>query len=164
MVFSLMKDLLFEPRMAFMIFIIFIILYLVFLDEEGAFKKKFLKFGPDPETKFLNMKIDTWKKVILVYVVGFLSALLQNYYGTVMYDFIHSKLWNPAYKERIPISKTWAQVIVSVEPLLYWLLNIIEFFVSLTMQLQFLIPQFLGQCITGIPYGLMKVNEKSYTK
>jgi len=162
MVFSILKNYLFEPRIAFVIFVVFIIIYLIFLDEEGAFKD-FCKFGPDPNTKFLGMKIDTWKKTILVYVVAFFSALLQNYYGTVMFDFIHSKLWNPAYKEKVPISKTWAQVIVTAEPLLYWFLSIVEFFITLTMKLQFIIPQFLGQACTGIPYGLMKINEKEFT-
>ena len=89
--FNFLKNYLFEPRIAFMIFICFIIGYLVFLDEEGAFKD-FTKFGPDPSIKFLGMKVDTWKKVILIYIVGFFSALLQGYYGTVMFDFIHSKL------------------------------------------------------------------------
>jgi hypothetical protein len=86
--FNFLKNYLFEPRIAFVIFICFIIGYLVFLDEEGAFKD-FVKFGPDPSIKFLGMKVDTWKKVILIYIVGFFSALLQRYYGTVMYDFIH---------------------------------------------------------------------------
>ena len=158
---KLFKNYLFEPRIAFVIFVAFIIGYLVFLDEEGAFKN-FTKFGPEPNTKFLGMKLDTWKKVILVYFVGFLSAILQSYYGTVMFDFIHSKLWNPAYKETIPISKTWASVIVTMEPLLYWFLSIVQFFITLTMQLQFIIPQFIGQLIIDIPYGLMKIGEKKF--
>lgn len=33
---------------------------------------------------------------------------------------------------------------------------------TLTMRLQFLIPQFLGTAIVSIPYGLMKVSEKKY--
>jgi hypothetical protein len=30
----------------------------------------------------------------------------------------------------------------------------------MTMQLQYLIPQFLGQALTSIPYGLLKVDQK----
>jgi hypothetical protein len=160
--FNFLKNYLFEPRIAFVIFICFIIGYLVFLDEEGAFKD-FTKFGPDPSIKFLGMKVDTWKKVILIYIVGFFSALLQGYYGTVMFDFIHSKLWNPAYKEKIEISKPWASLIVSIEPLLYWFLSIVQFFITLTMKLQFIIPQFIGQVIIDIPYGLMKISEKKFS-
>jgi hypothetical protein len=158
---SFFKNYLFEPRIAFLIFVVFIIAYLIFLDEEGAFKN-FTKFGPDPTTKFLGMKIDTWKKVILVYIVGFVSALLQGYYSTVMFDFIHSKLWNPAYKETIGISKIWATTIVTMEPLLYWFLSIVQFFITLTMKLQFIIPQFLGQLVIDVPYALMKIGEKKF--
>ena len=158
---DILKKYLFEPRLAFIIFICFIIGYLIFLDEEGAFKD-FTKFGPDPSIKFLGMKIDTWKKVILVYTVSFFSALLQSYYSTVMFDFIHSKLWNPAYKEKIQISKTWAALIVTIEPLFYWFLTIVQFFITLTMKLQFILPQFLGQFIIQLPYGLMKITEKTF--
>jgi len=77
--FNFLKNYLFEPRIAFIIFIVFIIGYLVFLDEEGAFKD-FAKFGPDPSTKFLGMKVDTWKKVILIYIVGFFLP----YYRDIM--------------------------------------------------------------------------------
>ena len=58
------------------------------------------------------------------------------------------------------MSKTWAQIITSAEPLLSWVLGVLQFFVSMTMQLQYLIPQFLGQALTSIPYGLLKVDEK----
>ena len=71
----------FEPKMAFVIFLVFIISYLVLLDEEGAFKKKFLNFGPSEDSVFLGMKLDTWQKVILVYLIGFVSSLLTSYYG-----------------------------------------------------------------------------------
>lgn len=49
--FNFLKNYLFEPRIAFMIFICFIIGYLVFLDEEGAFKD-FTKFGPILQSNF----------------------------------------------------------------------------------------------------------------
>jgi len=152
--------LLFKPKISFLIFLFFLIGYLILLDEEGAFKNNFLKFGPDPNTKFLGMAMNTWEKVILVYFISFFSSLLQTYSSTAMFNFIYLKLWNPAYKKKINLTKTWAQLIASVEPLLTWVLAIIQFFCSMTMQLQYLIPQFLGQALTSIPYGLLKVDEK----
>jgi phage-related protein len=98
-----------------------------------------------------------------VYAVGFISSLLQGYYSTVMYDFIHSKLWNPAYRERIPVSKRWAQIIVTVEPLLDWMLDVVQFFVTMTMRFQFILPQLLGQVLVDLPYGLMKIDENRFT-
>jgi len=136
--------------------------YMFFLDEEDAFQN-FFTFGPDPSIRFLGMSINTWSKVILVYAVGFISSLLQGYYQTVMYDFIHSKLWNPAYKERIPMSKRWAKTIVTVEPLLDWMLDIVQFFVTMTMRFQFILPQLLGQIVVDTPYALMKIEEKKFS-
>jgi len=159
---SILKRMLFEPRMAFCVFVFFMVGYVLFLDEEGAFNA-FFGFGPDPSIQFLGMRLDTWHKVCLVYAVGFISSLLQGYYQTVMYDFIHSKLWNPAYKERIPMSKRWAKTIVTVEPLLDWMLGIVQFFVTMTMRFQFILPQLLGQIVVEIPYALMKIEEKKFS-
>jgi len=160
--FSFLKRTFFEPRIAFGLFIFFMVGYMFFLDEENAFQN-FFAFGPDPSIRFLGMSINTWNKVILVYAVGFISSLLQGYYQTVMYDFIHSKLWNPAYKERIPMSKRWAKTIVTVEPLLDWMLDIVQFFVTMTMRFQFILPQLLGQIVVEIPYALMKIEEKKFS-
>ena len=154
----------FNPKTAFLIFLIFIIVYLILLDVEGAFQKKFLNFGPSEDTEFLNMKIDTWEKVILIYLIGFFSSLLTSYYETVSFDFIHSYIWNPAYKEKINISKSWTTAIVAIEPILYWILNILNFFITLTMELQYIIPKFLGDIVINIPYGIYKVNQKEYIK
>ena len=82
--FNFLKKTFFEPRVAFAIFIVFIIIYLVFLDAEGAFTNNFLKFGPDDNTKFLHMKVNTWTKVILIYIVSFFGSILTRYYNTVM--------------------------------------------------------------------------------
>jgi hypothetical protein len=79
-----------------------------------------------------------------------------------MYDFIHSKLWNPGYRERIPVSKRWAQTIVTVEPLLDWMLDIVQFFVTMTMRFQFILPQLLGQLAIDLPYGWMKIEENRF--
>jgi len=155
-------DFFFNAKTAFIIFVIFIIIYLIVLDEEGAFQKKFLRFGPSEETEFLSMKLDTWNKVIIVYLIGFFSSLLTTYYNTVSYDFIHSFIWNPAYKEKIKISKWWTMLIVSVEPLLFWILQTLNFFVNLTMELQYILPKFLGNVLIDIPYGIYKVNQKKY--
>ncbi len=108
------------------------------------------------------MTLDSWDKVILVYVIGFFSSLLTTYYSTVSYDFIHSFIWNPAYTKTIPVSKWWTSLIVTLEPILYWTLGILNFFINLTMELQYIIPKFIGNMIVNVPYGLYKVNQKKY--
>ena len=151
---------LFLPKVSFFIFIMSLIVYLILLDDEGAFKNNFLKFGPDANTKFLGMMLNTWEKVILVYFISFFSSILQTYASTAMFNFIYLKMWNPAYKTKINMTKTWAQIITTIEPLLIWILRIIQFFCSMTMQLQFLIPEPLGHDCTSVHYALLKVDEK----
>jgi hypothetical protein len=155
----------FNPAAALIIFTFFMIGYMVFLDEEGAFTGNFLHFGPstDPktQTKFLNMKLDTWKKVILMYVVGFCSSILTAYYYAVMDNFIHMYAWNPAVKV-IPASKFWSYLTVIISPFLDQALTIVQFFVTLTMQLQFLIPQFIGQFIVYTPYDIYRLTKKKF--
>ena len=159
---DVIKKVFFEPRMAFSIFVIFIVIYLVVLEEEGAFSKKFLNFGPSENTEFLTMKLNTWTKVIIVYLIGFFSSLLTTYYQNVSYDFIHSYIWNPAYTKKIEVSKTWTSIIIAIEPLLYWILQILNFFVNLTFELQFILPKFIGNVLIDIPYGLFKVSQNKF--
>jgi len=157
----------FEPRIALLIFVFFLIAALIFLDEEGAFVGKFLQFGPstDPKTQttFLHMKLDTWHKVIMVYIIAFLSAFLQNYYGTVMYDFIHNYAWNPVIK-KIDYSKKWTYLITTIEPILYFILGIVSFFIFFTQQLQFIFIQFFANSLINIPYTWYRLSQKTFTK
>ena len=155
---------LFNPKVALTIFVIFLVVYLVVLEEEGAFTKKFLHFGPSDEYTFLTMKLNNWTKVSIVYLIAFFSSILSNYYGTVMFDFIHSTIWNPAYTEKIQLTKSWTTVIMILEPLLYFILTVLNFFVTLTMQLQFILPRFIGQAIVDIPYALYKISQNTFIK
>lgn len=160
-----LKETFFHPKASFIIFSSFITIYMAFLFYEHAFDgNHFLRFGPSDDLAFIGMKINTWNKVYAMYAIGFLSTLLIAYHHTVMYDFIHSKVWNPAYKEKIELSKSFTIMLMSFEPIFYFLLRIMQFYVTMTMQLQFLIPELIAQCLIDIPYGIMKASEKKYTK
>jgi hypothetical protein len=156
----------FEPRMALFIFILFLIMAMVFLDKEGSFENFFV-FGPskDPEKQatFMHMKIDTWHKVILLYVICFMLSIMRTYYQTVMRDFIHSYAWNRAIK-KIDYSKKWTYIICSLEPIIFFILSIIEFFVLFTRQFQFLFIQFFGDFIIDIPYTFYRLSFKKFTQ
>lgn len=161
--FKKIVDFIFNPYTCFVLFTLFLIGYIIFLDEEGAFKKKFLQWGPNDDAIFLGMKMDTWPKVIGLYVTSFLSALFISYYNTVSFDFIHSKLWNPAYTEPIGMSKMFATFIVTLEPIMFFTITTLNFFVNTTFQLQFILFQFLGRGIIDIAYGIYKVNQNIFT-
>ncbi len=79
-----------------------------------------------------------------------------------MSDFIHSKVWNPAYKEKMPISKSSTLLLLAAEPFINFVLRILQFYITMTMQLQFILPELIATAMVAIPYSFMKANEKKY--
>lgn len=158
-----MFKLFFEPRFALIIFIIILIGYLVFLDKENAFQNKFLKFGPSPDTKFLNIKLDNWGKVISVYFIALISSLSTAYYTSVTSSYISGVLLNPAYKDKIAHSKFWSKLLVSIDPLMSWFMQLFQLFATLTLELQYMLPQLLGHLIILVPTNLIALEEKRFS-
>lgn len=153
----------FDPSIAFIVFLIIAVGYLIFLDKEGVFQKKFLHFGPSPDTTFLHFTIDSWGKVIAVYIIGFISALSVSYYSNVTGSYITGVLLNPAYKDIIKRSEFWSKILVSVDPIITWIMSSFQIFITLTMQLQFMIPQFLGHILVAIPANLKTLSMKRFS-
>ena len=160
-------DFFYNPITAFFIFTVFVIGYLIFLDEEGAFKQKFLHFGPstDPKTQttFINMKLNTWKKVIIVYVISFFSAVINSYYGNIVSQFIHQHLWNPAVK-KIDGSKIATLTIITLEQIIWTAVSVISFFTNMTMQLQFILPSMVGYMIVNLPFDIYQASKKTFSR
>lgn len=157
-------DILFNINTAFFVLVFGLVAYLILLDNEGAFTKKFLHFGPADDAEFINMKVDTWPKVLTVYAIGFFTALMIQYYKSVSSNFIHQYLWNPAYTDTIQMTKSWAITIVTVEQIIFSILKALQFFVIMTTRLQFILPSILGKLIIGIPYGIYMVNQNKFIK
>jgi hypothetical protein len=153
----------FDPSIALIFFLLIAIGYLIFLDKEGVFQKKFLSFGPSSDTKFLHFTIDTWGKVIAVYFIGFISSLSTSYYTNVTGAYVNGVLLNPAYKDIIRRSEFWSKIIVVVDPIISWIMTSLQFFITLTMQLQFMIPQFIGHIIIAIPSNLRNISIKRFS-
>ena len=154
---------LFEPRVALIIFLALTVAYLVFLDREQAFQKKFLHFGPSPDSRFLNIKLDSWGKVIAVYIIGFISALGTSYYTNITSSYVSGVLLNPAYKEKIQHTRLWGSILVAIDPIMSWVMKTFQFFITLTMELQYIIPQFLGDIMIAIPNNLINVSRKKFS-
>jgi hypothetical protein len=152
-----------RPQFALFIFIIALIIYLVVLDKEGAFQKKFLHFGPSPDTRFFNIQLKTWPQVISVYVIAFLSALSLSYYQNIASYYVNKVLLNPAYKDPIKHSKYWSYVLGIADPLVNAIMAAINFFVTLTMEFQFIAFQLLGTIVVSIPSNLSEISKKKFT-
>jgi hypothetical protein len=142
-----------NPKVAFITFAIWIIVFLLILKDEGIFSKRFLHFGPstDPETQteFLGSPIDTWPKVITLYLLGFFSVLFSTYYRDIFETWIINSVRDHKEKQ-IKMSKITAYLLTIIDPVLDNINSILEFFVLLTLQLQFFIPQVLGELFITI--------------
>lgn len=151
-----------SPQIALLVFVAALFVYLIFLDKEGAFQKKFLQFGPAPDAKFLNMTLNTWGKVISVYVIAFFSAASLSYYQNVASSFVTGVLLNPAYKGKVYQSEFWSKVLVVVDPMITAVMGIINILVALTLQLQFIIWQILGNLVITIPNNLYIISKRNF--
>ena len=165
------KKFLLTPGVCWCIFTLFIIIYLIVLYKEGAFESKkdqdgnkksgFLHFGPD-DINFFNMKLDTWPKVISVYAIGFFSVFISEYYRLIIKDKLDTKIWNPAFKTKIGVSKFWTYLVSITEPALWWSFRITTFALFMLRKLQFLIPILLGEMAFQVPYIVYKLRQKKF--
>ena len=142
-----------NPTVAFTSFTAWVVLFVIILGFMGAFSEKFLYFGPsnDPETQteFLGSKIDSWKKVIIIYLLGFFSAAFSTYYYNIFGAWLTNSVKD--HKEtKLKISRSTAQLLTTLDPIISSINRILELFVTLTLQLQFIIPQILGEIFVTI--------------
>ena len=162
-----LADFLSNPKTILGISLLFFTVYITFIWEEGGFSQQFLHFGPgtsdENTTQFLGIVLDTWPKVGLMYLAGFISSLMSTYYMYAMQNNLHSYIWNRAITD-VPFSKRWTYIVIVSEPFFYQILGIISFFTSLTLQVQFIIPQFIGSLIIEIPFSLQRLREKKFTQ
>jgi len=158
-------DYLGNPKMILGISSFFFTGYISFIYIAGGFSQQFLHFGPgtnDQNTaQFLGITLDTWPKVGLMYLAGFLASLMSNYYSYAMINNLHSYIWNRAIT-KVPFSKRWTYVVILAEPFFMQILTIITFFTTLTLQLQFIIPQFIGGFIMEVPFVIQRLREKEF--
>lgn len=150
-----MKDgtILTSPTMALSTFTGWVFVFIIILGFMGAFNERFLHIGPssDPDTQaeFLGAPIDSWEKVIMLYVLGFLSAAFSTYYHSVFGAWMTNSVKDHKQK-KLGMSETLANVLITLDPIVSSINRILELFVTLTLQFQFLVPQLLGDIIATI--------------
>jgi hypothetical protein len=130
-----------------------VFVFIIILGFMGAFNERFLHFGPstDPDTQaeFLGNPIDTWDKAIMIYVLGFLSAAFSTYYHGVFGAWMTNSVKDHKQK-KLGMNKNLATILITLDPIISSVNRILELFVTLTLQLQFLVPQLLGDIIATI--------------
>jgi hypothetical protein len=165
-IFSKLYDFFNNPRTALLIMLVFFLAYYLSIGLTVGFSNNFLSFGPvkDKEgnhTKFMGIDINSWKLVGIVYVIIFISTVLQSYYQNVVGQNIHAYVYNTAVK-KVPYSKFWTYLVLLIDPFINILLSIIRFYATATFQIQYVIPQFIGSYITDLPFTLKWLAGKKF--
>lgn len=154
-----------NPITALIIILIFCLLFFLY---NGIFNKthnNFLSFGPtkdenDKPVYFLGAELNSWHKVIITYIFIFFAAIFTHYYENVMEHNIYHYLTNYSIIN-IKSSKLVFYISTFIDPFIKTLLYIIEFYAAATFQIQYIIPQFIGSYIIGLPfiYHLLKTKK-----
>ena len=159
-----LKKIFTAPKIALGTFVTWVGIFIIILGMMGAFSKKFMHIGPssDPETStsFLGTTIDTWPKAILLYLLGFFSAIISSYYHLVFGSWSINNIRDDKNNDIRPISKKTAKIMLILHPIVDNINNVLELFLTLTLQLQFILPQLLGDIVASILVSLSFLSKK----
>ena len=161
----MIMDIFWNPYFIVVIFIVFLIVYFVYLDVEGSFANGFLHFGPGGDTtnstQFMGITLDSWSKVLTLYLICFTTGFLSTHYDNVVTSSIINKLTDPSVTY-VPYSQSGTYAVVLIDPLIMHSLKVIEFLATLTLQFQFILPVVVGSYIGGLPTVLPLLSSKTY--
>lgn len=153
-----------HPLTACVIILVFLFGILIYLGTTGNIDKNFTKFGPtnNEETgkpaKFFGIYLDTWGHVILVYIIVFVAALLQTYYGGIVKTSVLE-----VSQTSIPFSKILTYFLHLVDPFINIILYLIQFYAAATIELQFILPQFVAAYLMNIPFITSNLQNKLFS-
>ena len=154
-----------SPYIAVILFIIFLIGFFVYLDEEGSFENGFLHFGPGDSrvntTQFMGVQLDSWYKVLTLYMVCFTVGFMTSYYDNTVSRTLFKTILDES-KAIVPYSMAGAYSVTLIDPFIVHSLKIIEFLATLTLQFQFILPLFLGEYLADLPSQLTLLGMKQY--
>ncbi len=155
-----------NPIVVLLIMLTFLLGYYLSFGLTIGFSNHFFSFGPTKDkdgnhTKFMGINIDSWKLVGVVYVIIFISTVIQVYYQNVIGKNFNSLIFNKSTKI-IPYSKLLTYLVLLVDPFINILLTIIRFYATATFQIQYVIPQFIGSYIINLPFTLKWLSGKEF--
>jgi hypothetical protein len=155
-----------KPQIRLIIILLFLLGYIFLNCFLNGFSENFLSFGPTKQENgeyitFMGLELNNWKDVIIVYVLIFVSTIMQYYYTNFIYTNISSYVFNPLVN-KIPYNKFWTYILLLVNPLIRIILFVVQFLATATFQLQYLIPQFLGGLLINLPYVLPWLSGKKF--
>ena len=160
---STIKELFMKPEIANLVLVLFLFGAFYYLHKQNALDK-FLRFGPNKEkpAEFIGMKIDNWERCLMVMITSFVISLISNYVETVNKDKWQRFLNQDSLKDPIQMSKSVAQLIVFITPILFRLLDILKFFLNTTFEIQYIIPNLIGKMLIEVPYSFYKISQQKF--
>jgi len=161
------RNYLVNPVVALSSFVLWVLIFITILGSMGAFSTKFTHFGPSTDQEmaivFLGTHINSWYKVITLYVLGFFSSMISTYSSTVYNNWKTNTVGDQKTKE-LKLKKWLSHLLVIIAPIVYNINGILELFITLTLQLQFLLPQLLGNIIASIYISNSYLATKKFKK
>ena len=120
----------------------------------------FFHFGPG-KTTFLQFHVDTWTKWSIVMAYSFFSQLVNSLMNATVYPFITNVIRD--HKAAWDGSESFGQFIALVYKLYYWINDICDVFLILTLQLQYWIPGLIADVSVSLWTTHHYLRDKSVT-
>ena len=116
----------------------------------GGFSSNFLAFGPvkDNPVKFMGIVIDSWFKVLFIIAFTFINKLVNSWATNILSDWEKNTFYNNAII-KIKENKTQALIMQHVFNMILWINMIINLELTLTRQLQFILPKIIADLVTN---------------
>ena len=166
MILKLLKNihLLSDPRISLLVYSIWVILLMFSLYFLGVLNdKEFFRFGPSENDSFLGSSINSWPKVFLLYIISFFTAAFNTYYGSVYGTWFYNQV-KDTERSYLEVSKKDAKIMTIISPLVTGVNDIVGIFILLTKQLQYILPQILGDVIVSVITAHKYINKKKKFK
>ena len=109
----------------------------------------FLTWGPSPGVRFVGVTLETWPRWGCVMLYSLLSQVAQS----IVYASLSPWMSNVVRDHKTPLSGdlfAYVQLIAVVYNVFQWLIGILDTFLWITAQLQFLIPALASDVIISV--------------
>ena len=109
----------------------------------------FMCFGPS-DVKFAGFKVNTWSRWVIVMNYSVFSQIIYTVTSSTSSPYISNVIRDHKTPIKDKGSKLEAQIIVFIYTLCYWLSSIMDVFLWITLQMQYIVPALLTDLLITI--------------
>lgn len=117
-----------------------------------------ISFGPSPST-FLGVPLDRWDKVCALYVVGLATGCTDAYCRHVLYPWLNHNV-NDDSSVYLEDGIGWVYVTALLTPTMHRASVCLGIAVVMTLQLQYVAPQLVGELLVTAPLAMAALRHK----